>query len=159
MRRYLVAGLVLALLAVACSDDEATSSLSTAVASVTTAGSWSPGPTVDADQDEVITSATWVDPLATGPSPSPPVSEGAVVLEITASGTAVIAVNGGGCVPDARLAVLRGPPSVELEITLAEAIPPPGLQCSDLLRTHALQVQLASPTEVREVVVVVVGSA
>ena len=112
------------------------------------------GPFVDSDPSGVIVDAHWVDPTGQTSALSRPIpfdEPGAVLMETSEPSILRIAVNGGGCVPETSLSVLRDPPALELLITLSEAIPEPGLQCTAVLGTHAFEVQLSEPVIINDV--------
>lgn len=113
------------------------------------------GPFVDTDPEHVILDVYWVDPSGQTPALPMPIQgdEPAAVLMSTSEPALLrIAVNGNGCPPETRLTVFGDPLRLELGITLSEAIPEPGLQCADVLTTHAFEVRLSTPVDLDEVV-------
>jgi len=114
---------------------------------------------VEYDPGQLIVATYWEDPTGQTPAlptPIPTGEVGAALLESSQAGLLRIAINGGDCVPDVHLSVLQGPPDVELEITIRKPILEPGRMCGLVLTTHAFDVELSGPEEVREVVLSVV---
>ena len=58
-----------------------------------------------------------------------------------------IAVNGGGCLPELRLAVTELDP-LTLEVLIRPGVPPTGIQCPAILTTHGFAVELSAPVDV-----------
>lgn len=117
------------------------------------------GPFVDFDPDGLVIDTRWVDPTGATPALAQPIaadSPGAVLVDESPGDTLRIAVNGSGCVPDVHLAIDGDQEVVEIEVSVFEAVPDPGIQCPSLLTTHAFDIQLSASAVGREVSITVV---
>lgn len=76
----------------------------------------------------------------------------AVLVGDSTDETLHIAVNGGGCRPELRIAVVQPPPQLELGISVGDYIAPPGLECTDILTTHGFEVRLTERVSLDAVV-------
>jgi hypothetical protein len=111
------------------------------------------GPFLLDDPFAVVAGVSWLD--AVPALPDGPIARGgpiAVLMDDSTPDTLHIAVNGGGCRPELQVAVLNGPPDLELGIAVGDYIVEPGLQCTDLLVTHGFEVQLNQPVSLENVV-------
>jgi len=116
------------------------------------------GPFVESDPAGIIVEARWVDPRGLTPALPQPIPNdelGAVLLETSEPDLLRIAVNGSGCVPETAVSAVNARSALELRITLSEPTPEPGLQCSDLLTTHAFELVLTEPVALDKVVLFV----
>lgn len=132
--------------AAACATDDATTSTGPRPSSE--------GPFVQEDPADLIAGTFWVDPTGRTPALPRPIAHGepgAVLTEGSEPQLLEIAVNGNGCVPQVGLSVLQDSPALKLQISLGEAIPDPGLQCADILTTHAFKVRLTRPVSLENV--------
>jgi hypothetical protein len=58
-----------------------------------------------------------------------------------------IAVEGNECPPSAQILVTGSPAAVTIEIVLGGSLPPAGLQCGEILTTHALVIYFKEPID------------
>lgn len=115
------------------------------------------GPFVDRDPAGIVEDIYWVDPTGQTPALPVPLPEDVAPVLIEASGPYLlrIAVNGNGCVPETHLIALGVPGvGIDLEVFVTEAIPEPGLNCADILTTHAFEVRLSEPFRNTQVLIV-----
>lgn len=111
------------------------------------------GPFLADDPFDVVTGLEWRE--MNGALPDGPISDDgpiAVLLGDSTDETLHIAVNGGGCRPELRIAVVQPPPELELGISVGDYISPPGLQCPDILTTHGFELRLTEPVSLDAVV-------
>jgi hypothetical protein len=111
------------------------------------------GPFLADDPFDVVAGLEWRE--MSGALPDGPIRNGgpiAILLDDATEQLLHIAVNGGGCRPELRVAVVQPPPELELGISIGDYIAPPGLQCTDILTTHGFAVSLAEPVSLDAVV-------
>ncbi|MDJ0496734.1 MAG: hypothetical protein QNJ75_11960 [Acidimicrobiia bacterium] len=149
--RIVVLLLGLALLAAACGEsiDGAGGAPAPAIGS----GEAGYGPFLADDPFDAIASLEWREMSAA--LPDGPIRNGgpvAVLLDDSTEQLLHIAVNGGGCRPELRIAVVQPPPELELGISVGDYISPPGLECTDILTTHGFEVRLNDPVSLDAVV-------
>lgn len=156
---WTTSGLVLLVVVLLCGCTVEDTSATTETTTTETTASSRPsslGPFVEYDPEGAIAETYWVGGEPPLPHPLSDQDPRAVLIESPLPGVLRIAVNGGGCVPETRLAVRRGPPHLEIEITLLESVPDPGEQCGLILVSHAFDIVLTAPDAVAGVSLVVV---
>ncbi len=111
------------------------------------------GPFLANDPFDVVDGLEWRE--WSGAHPNGHIPDGgpiAVLLDDSSEQLWHIAVNGGGCRPELRVAVVQPPPALELGISVGDYISPPGLACPDILTSHGFEVSLKEPVLLDEVV-------
>ncbi len=71
----------------------------------------------------------------------------AEVLDSSTPEVVRIAVEGNECPPSARVLVTGSPGDVTIEMVLGGSLPPTGVECGDILTTHALLIYFREPIE------------
>lgn len=136
-RSYLVLLLVLSSLVAACGP---------AGGSGTIAGGEPRFPIIGNDPDGLVETMEWGESPAIDLTPS----EVATLAEMMDSSTPKvvrIAVEGNECPPSARVLVGGSPGEVTIEIVLGGSLPPAGVECGDVLTTHALLIYFKEPID------------
>jgi hypothetical protein len=129
--------LVLAILLAACGP---------AGGSGTIAGGEPRFPIIGNDPDGLVETMEWGESPAIDLSPS---GEGSLaeILDSSTPEVARIAVEGNECPPSATVLVSGSPSEVTIEIVLGGSLPPAGVECGDILTTHALVVHFREPID------------
>lgn len=127
--------LVLAAVLVACGP---------AGGSGTVAGGEPRFPIIGNDPDGLVETMEWGESPALDLSPSGEESL-AEVLGSSTPEVVRIAVEGNECPPSARVLVGGSPGEVTIEMVLGGSLPPAGVECGDILTTHALLIHFKEP--------------
>ena len=158
-RRFWLLGLGLAVLVAACGDSADGAGGEPAGADPTGAGQTSAaaaidyGPFLAEDPFDVVTGLEWREMSGAHPDGHIPVGGPvAVLLDDSTEQLLHIAVNGGGCRPELRIAVIQPPPALELGISVGGHIVESGIQCPGILTSHGFEVSLSEPVSLDEVV-------
>jgi hypothetical protein len=129
--------LVLAILLAACGP---------AGGSGTIAGGEPRFPIIGNDPDGLVETMEWGESPAIDLSPSGEESL-AEILDSSTPEVARIEVEGNECPPSATVLVSGSPSEVTIEIVLGGSLPPAGVECGDILTTHALVVHFREPID------------
>lgn len=134
-RSYPALLLVLAILIAACGP---------AGGSGTIAGGEPRFPIIGNDPDGLVKTMEWGESPAIDLSPS---GEGSLaeILDSSTPEVARIAVEGNECPPSATVLVSGSSSEVTIEMVLGGSLPPAGVECGDILTTHALVVHFREP--------------
>ena len=103
-------------------------------------------PIIGNDPDGLVETMEWGESPAIDLSPS---GEGSLaeILDSSTPDVARIAVEGNQCPPSATVLVSGSPSEVTIEIVLGGSLPPAGVECGDILTTHALVVHFREPID------------
>lgn len=129
--------LLLAALLVACGP---------AGGSGTIAGGETRFPIIGNDPGGLVETMEWGESPAIDLSPS---GEEALakVMDSSTPDVVRIAVEGNECPPSARVLVGGSPAEVTIEMVLGGSLPPAGVECGDILTTHALLIHFKEPID------------
>ncbi|MGF1617743.1 MAG: hypothetical protein ACFCU2_08040 [Acidimicrobiia bacterium] len=136
-RSYPIRFLLLATVLVSCGP---------AGGSGTIAGGEPRFPILGNDPDGLVETMEWGESPATDLSPS---GEEALaeVMDSSTPDVVRIAVEGSECPPSARILVTGSPGEVTIEMVLGGSLPPAGIECRDMITTHALVIYFKGPIE------------
>ncbi|CAN5779438.1 hypothetical protein BH23ACT4_BH23ACT4_04610 [soil metagenome] len=138
LRPYLVVLVVLsAMVLVACGP---------AGGSGTIAGGEPRFPILGNDPDGLVETMEWGESPALDLTPSGEDTL-AEVLDSSSPEVVLIAVEGNECPPSARVLVGGSPDDVTIEMVLGGSLPPAGVECGDILTTHALLIYFKEPID------------
>lgn len=137
MSRRSFPALVLAVLLVACGP---------AGGSGTIAGGETRFPIIGNDPDGLVETMEWGESPALDLTPSE-VESLAEVMGSSTPDVVRIAVAGNECPPSARVLVSGSANEVTIEMVLGGSLPPAGVECGDILTTHALLIHFREPID------------
>jgi hypothetical protein len=103
-------------------------------------------PIIGNDPDGLVETMEWGESPAIDLSPSGE-SLLAEVMDSSTPEVVRIAVEGNECPPSAQILVTGSPAAVTIEIVLGGSLPPAGLQCGEILTTHALVIYFKEPID------------
>lgn len=142
-RSYPTRFLVLAAMLVACGP---------AGGSGTIAGGETRFPIIGNDPDGLVETMEWGESPALDLTPSGEESL-PEVLDTSTPEVLGIAVAGNECPPSARVLVSGSASEVTIEMVLGGSLPPAGVECGDILTSHALLIYFRAPIDLDNVVV------
>lgn len=106
-------------------------------------------PIIGNDPDGLVETMEWGDSPTTATFPA----NETTVLEIlpnSSPSVVQIAVEGSGCPPSAQVLVTGPIETVRVSLILGGAIAPPGVECADILTTHALVIRFKQPIDLHD---------
>jgi hypothetical protein len=103
-------------------------------------------PILGNDPDGLVETMEWGESPAIDLTPSGEESL-AELLDSSTPEVVRIAVEGNECPPSARVLVTGSPGEVTIEMVLGGSLPPPGIECGDILTTHALLIYFREPID------------
>ena len=103
-------------------------------------------PIIGNDPDGLVETMEWGESPALDLSPSGEESL-AEILDSSTPEVVRIAVKGKECPPSARVLVSGSASEVTIEMVLGGSLPPAGIECGDILTTHALVIYFREPID------------